>query len=64
MTNTILNSLVDNAGDFKRVCEIKITSETLLDDLDKALEYGLKLQEGIETIMSDLRFLKVKMETD
>ena len=61
-TQTILNSLEANAGEFKRLCEMKICSFDLNDDIDKALGCGAELSVHIDTVMMRLLDLKMRLE--
>ncbi len=61
-TQTILSSLEANAGEFKRLCETKICSSDLQDDIDKALGCGAKLSVHIDTVMNHLLDLKTRLE--
>jgi hypothetical protein len=60
---TILRSIEANAEEFKRLCEVKACSPTLLEDLDKALSEGAQLSVNIETVMSLLLDLKTRLES-
>jgi hypothetical protein len=60
----ILKGIEGNVEEFKRLCEAKACSPTLLEDLDKALTQGSILSADIDKVMTHLRFLKIKMEAE
>jgi hypothetical protein len=58
----ILKGLEGNAEDFKKRCEAKICSPSLLQDLNTALERGSKLSADIDYVMQHLFGLKNQLE--
>jgi len=61
-TQTILSSLEANAREFKRLCEIKICSSDMEEDIDKALGCGAELSAHVDTVMMRLLDLKTRLE--
>ena len=59
---SILESLEANAAEFKRRCEAKACSPTLLSDINVALKQGSMMSCDIDMIMAHLLDLKTKLE--
>ncbi len=57
-----LRTLCDNAGDFRNACSISVTDDNISKQLEKALEYGEKLQCDITDIICHLEQIRARME--
>lgn len=59
---TKLRTLVDNAQDFKKACDIKVTNENVASQIERAIEYGKTLKADIDFILKYMETVKALMK--